>query len=177
MAKACARQKYGWTVYTEAEPCKKRPFVDALGMEVLKHSRPDIFLVNNTDPDATDKRAIIIDLGYTAENERAFQNVRDKKSQVYRRMKQLMEKKGGCGGAKGGVQVWGVPVGVKGGMPKEWKEMCMEVGMTVGEAVALGKDISANAISDGKIVARVWMDATGKSRATSSGNGGSKAAM
>lgn len=155
LATACARQQYGWTVYTEAEPCKKAPFVDMLGREKLEHSRPDIFLVNNTDPGATDKKAIIIDLGYTAETRRAFRNVETRKTKVYSKMKKLMETKGGCGGQKGEVQIWGMPVGVKGGMSSKWVPMCREIGMTTAEAVALGKRVSANVISDGKVVAGV----------------------
>jgi hypothetical protein len=162
LAQACRQQKLGWTVYTEEEPCKKRPFVDSVGRERLAHSRPDIFLVNNTDPDAQDKKVIIIDLGYTAESEEAFERVRMEKKRVYRALKKPLAMWGGCGGANGGAQVWGVPIGVKGGMPVEWKELCAEIGLSAAEAVALGKTMSANAIRDGKVVAGVWMSETEK---------------
>jgi hypothetical protein len=169
LAHACARQELGWTVYTEAEPCRKAPFADKVGNIKLAHSRPDIFLVNNTDPDAQDKKVMIIDLGYTMESAAAFDRVRRTKKKVYAKMKRELERRGGCGGEKGGVQVWGVPIGVKGGIPAEWKQMCKQIGLSATETSALGKQVSGNAISDGKVVAGVWMQAAEQKQRSNKG--------
>jgi hypothetical protein len=40
--------------------------------------------------------------------------------------------------------------------------LCKQIGLTAREAEAVAKAVSANAISDGKVIAGVWMDATEK---------------
>ena len=164
--KAVTAPGHGWTVHTKERPCTAHGLFLRSGAPRFEHTSPDFFLVDNTDPLARDKRAVIIDVQYTRETEENFAIVRAAKEQAYGPLRKYLVEQGGFGGGKGKVHVRGLPLGVKGGIPAEFKEVMALAGVGARAAEALAAEVSANAIRDAKVIVNVWMaEAEAKARA------------